>query len=286
MRISFVALLIIFLAACSSIKQPNEPPSKQDADSMLHMAQDLENMHQSKQAKESYQFAMDLYNSHAGIEGQLACLSGLGRLALGENDPSSYQNIVSRMLQIVGEIAPQYEYHVLLLNLFELQGKKDFAGISAIAVLKPEYPPSVKLQLATAKLQADSYLKQATAVMATDLATMAKAYSKTLRKRTAGNPELLSAAWYALAYYYFTTFEYTQALDYLAKVTDLDYRYGNNSGLGHAFWLQGQVERMQHQGDKALASLRKAELIFGTLNDEAALGAVAQEIVRLKGEKP
>jgi tetratricopeptide (TPR) repeat protein len=97
---------------------------------------------------------------------------------------------------------------------------------------------------------------------------------------------LLSAAWYALAYYNFTASDYSLALDYLARVIDWDYRYGNNSGLGHAYWLQGQVEQRQNQGDRGLASLRKAEIIFGAISDEAALEAVTNEIIHLKGDKP
>lgn len=251
---------------------------------MLQLAQELESSRNTKQATESYHYAMRLYESHAGIEGQLACLSGLGRLALAENDRTEYQNIESRMQQIVREIAPDLSYHVLLLNVFDLQRRKDYATISSISVAKPEYPPSVCIQLATAKMQADSYRKLATPLMAKELDKITKAYRKQITKKHTGNPELLSAAWYALGYYHFTASDYAQAQDYLALVKDWDYRYSNNSGLGHAYWLQGQVEHMQNQGDKALASLRKAEIIFGALNDEAALVAVAQEIVRLKGE--
>ncbi|MDD3235371.1 MAG: hypothetical protein PHH43_03505 [Candidatus Cloacimonetes bacterium] len=286
MRISVLFLLLLSMVACSSIKEPAQPQARQDADSMLSLAQGLAASSRSDEARESFSYALQMFEKFAGIDGQLSCLSGLCKLSLAEADIKGYQEIKAKMQDITREIAPELDYHLLLLNIYELQSKQDYAAISALSIAKTDYPLSVKIQLANAKLQADSYLKRGTSDAAKTLNKMALAYKKQLRKQATGNPELVSSAWYALAYYYFSNGDYALAINKLALVTDWDYRWGNNTGLGHAYWLQGQVQRKLNQGDLALASFRKAEIIFGAQNDSAALKAVTNEIIRLKGDEP
>jgi len=278
-------LLMITIAACSSIKEPRHPQAKQDADNMLSFAQELAASSRTNEARESFTHALQMYEKFAGIDGQLSCLSGLCKLDYAEENIKGYQETKTIMQEITNEISPELDYHLLLLNIYELQSKQDYAGISALKTHRTGYPLSVKLQVASAKLQADSYLKQATGDAAKALNKMALAYKKQLKK-SIGNPELVSSAWYALAYYYFSAGDYPLAIDKLALVADWDYRWGNNTGLEHAYWLQGQVQRKLNQGELALASFRKAEIIFAAQNDSAALKAVTNEIIRLKGDEP
>ncbi|GAB1467622.1 hypothetical protein MASR2M64_02980 [Candidatus Cloacimonadota bacterium] len=285
MRISVMFLLHGIMAASSTKREPVQPQASQDADNMLSFAQELADRSRTDEARESFTHALQMYEKFADIDGQLSCLSGLCKLSLAEADIKGYQEIKAKMQDITREIAPELDYHLLLLNIYELQSKQDYAAVSALSIAKTDYPLSVKIQLANAKLQADSYLKLGTPDAAKALNKLAIAYKKQLKKNS-GNPELVSSAWYALAYYYFSVGDYSLAIDKLALVTDWDYRYGNNTGLGHAYWLQGQVQRKLNQGILALASLRKAEIIFGAQNDSAALKAVTNEIIRLKGDEP
>ena len=278
--------MLVGLVACSSIKEPVQPLQKQDADTMLNSGLDMESRGYYDTARGYFQSAQTMYEGIAEVDGVLACLSGNCRLALRSKDDKAYAEHKEYMQEIIDEIAPEYAYHMLLLSIFELQQNKDYTTIVEIATYKPDDPLTAKLQIATVKLQALAYLRPGTAKEAKELESLAKSYRKQLRKKGSGDAELLSSAWYAIAYYHFTRGAYPEALLFTDKVIELDYRYANQDALGHGYWLKGQVEAKRNYKDEALACLRKAELIFRAGNDDTALQGVAEEIYRLKGDTP
>lgn len=286
MRISIIVLLLLSLVACSSLKPPLHPAAKYDADSYLAMAREQEAVGDISAAIKSYSYASGLYSSCADIEGKLSCMAGLGRIAITEGKQKAYQDIANDMKLLVMDTNPVLDYHLLLLKLYELQTRHDYAALSETAMDKTHYPLYARLQISTIKLQADSYLGKSTDSEAKELLGHSKQYRKLLKKQNQHNPELLSAAWHALAYHYYLNEYYTNAKKYISYACDWDYLSGNYKGLGHGYWLKGQIEARQKDKTAALANLRKAEIIFEALQDSAAIQAVKGEIARVKGETP
>lgn len=279
-------MLLLVLTACSTIKGPQIPEARVDADNNLNFALRLESQDQLAPARESYQYAYGIYQSFAGISGQLACLSGLARLDLAEGDSAGYAIHYGEIENFIAETAPALDYYLLLLKVYEKQQVNDFAGVSAISLAKAEYPLADKLKLATAKLQADSYLKQVSPTNVAMLKNLADTFHKQVKKGISTNPELLSTAWYALAYHYFIQGDLAMANRYADSTRDWDYRYGNFSGLGHALWLKGQIAMAEGQTGEALSWFRRAAGIFQALADSKAEAAVQAAIFKLKGVMP
>ena len=234
-------------------------------------------------SREAYQYALELYQSFAGTAGMLGCQSGLARLALAEGENPAFIEHKAKMSHLIMDVAPNLDYYLLLLEVYQLQMVKDYAGISRLAVSRDYYPDEVKLQLATAKMQADCYQNQATGESASSLISQAKRYEKLLKKAKAQDSELLSSSWYALAYYHFGLKNYNAANNYLAKVCQIDYSYGNLNALGHALWLKGQVAKALGDNASALSLFIQAEGIFSATHDNNAETTLQAEIQQLRG---
>ncbi len=274
------------MMGCSSIKEPQQPLRLTDADSMLRNGLELESKGNYQDAGSYYRVAQGMYEEYAKMDGVLACLSGNCRISLLQNLDKSYLEQKEYMQEIIDEVSPELAYYMLLLKLFELQQSKDYASIAEIAVYNDNTPLSAKLQIATAKLQALAYQQSGTVKFAHEVENLAKAYNKQLRKKASGDADLLSSAWYAIAYYHYVNSAFRDAVSYLDKAISSDFRYGNTAGLGHDYWLMGQVEAKRGNRDKALACLRKAEFIFRSGDYSTALQGVTEEIYRLKGDTP
>lgn len=279
-------LFLLILAGCSSVRGPVQPEARFDADNNFNFALRLEAGKQYAPARESYQYAYGIYQSFAGVSGQLACLSGLARLDLAEGDSTAFQLHKQQMEGFISETAPALSYYLLLLQVYQLQQTKSYAEISAIAVSKAEYPLPEKIQLVAARLQAEGYLGKDASATAQELKKLATQFQKQVKKGVSGNPELLSTAWYALAYYYFLTHEPGLAQSYVDSVRDWDYRYGNFSGLGHALWLKGQICLAKGDRVEALSWLRRAEGIFAATQDKQSEAGIHSTIADLKGDLP
>lgn len=263
-----------------------QPSAKLEADNQLNFAMNLEDYGDFEGAKQSYLLAADMYSSFAEPHGRLACHSGLARTAWMESDSTAFYLHKHKMELLINETAPQLSYYLLMLNIFKLQQTGDYYTISNITIPSQDLPVAEKLQLTTAKLQAESYLRTASNSSAIALKKLAQKYQKLFNKGKEADYEPLSSAWYALAYHYYIQRDYATAIKYLDTVCDWDYRYGNFSALGHALWLKGQVLAANNNTGGALASFRRAESIFSTTRDSTSLQAVQSEISKLKGGKP
>jgi hypothetical protein len=274
---------MLIFTACSSIREPVVPEALYDADNNLIFALRLEADKQIEPARQSYLYAYGIYQSFSGVTGQLACLSGLARLDLAEGDIGAFNLHKEQIEGFIRETAPALDYYLVLLQVYQLQQNKDYTSVSSIAINKAEYPLAEKVQLATAKLQADSYLNKPCQETINELKSLAGQYHKQVKKGVSGNYELLSTAWYSLAYHYFLEHNLSLATKYIDYTRDWDYRYGNFSGLGHALWLKGQIANAEGKPKDALSWLRRAEGIFNSLGDKDAETAVQAEIAKLKG---
>jgi hypothetical protein len=286
MRISIAIIVLCCLVACSSLKQPTHPQAKYDADSHFALAQEQEAGGDVTAATKSYSYASELYSSFGSVEGKLSCMTGLARLALQEGNATEYSKAINEMNKLVADTDQSLDYHLLLLKLYEHQTRKDFTGMSATAELKAYYPLHAKLQISTIKLQANSYLGLSSADLAKELLKYCNEYRKQMKKLSWHNTALVSSAWYAVAYHYYLNKDYLNADKYIRDACEWDYRYANYNGLGHGYWLMGQIQAKSNEISAALSNLRKAEIIFEALQDGAAYEAVKGEIARLKGETP
>ncbi len=264
-------LILIILAACSTVKIPVEPQAKIDADNHFRYALQMETNRDFSAAKESYNFLSESYRSFADIKGMLDCLSGLARIELENENEKAYLQYKNQMAEMIQNIAPELSYYLLLLELYNYQLENNYSAISQKAINKLDYPEEVNLKLAIDKLQADSYLAIAEEKQVKELISQSKKIEKQQKKAKYNNPELLSSAWYALSYYYFRTADYKTANFYADKAQDWDYRFGNFPGMAHCLWLKAQISAAENNIPAAKSYWKKAEGIFSSLQDNVSL---------------
>jgi hypothetical protein len=268
-KLLFIILLI--LAACSTVKIPVEPQAKIDADNHFRYALQMETNRDFSAAKESYIFLFESYRSFADTKGMLDCLSGLARIELENENEKAYLQYKNQTAEIIQNIAPELSYYLLLLELYNYQLENNYSAISQMAINKLDYPDEVNLKLAIDKLQADSYLAIAEEKQVKELINLSKKMEKQQKKAKYNDPELLSSAWYALAYYYYRTADYETANFYADKAQDWDYRFGNFRGMAHCLWLKAQIAAAENNIPTAKRYWKKAEGIFSSLQDNVSL---------------
>ena len=268
-KLLFIILLI--LAACSTVKIPVEPQAKIDADNHFRYALQMETNRDFSAAKESYIFLFESYRSFADTKGMLDCLSGLARIELENENEKAYLQYKNQMAEIIQNIAPELSYYLLLLELYNYQLENNYSAISQLAINKLDYPDEVNLKLAIDKLQADSYLAIAEEKQVEELINLSKKIEKQQKKTKYNNPELLSSAWYALSYYYFRTADYKTANFYADKAQDWNYRFGNFPGMAHCLWLKAQISAAENNIPAAKSYWKMAEGIFSSLQDNVSL---------------
>jgi len=145
-KLLFIILLI--LAACSTVKIPVEPQAKIDADNHFRYALQMETNRDFSAAKESYIFLFESYRSFADTKGMLDCLSGLARIELENENEKAYLQYKNQTAEIIQNIAPELSYYLLLLELYNYQLENNYSAISQLAINKLDYPDEVNLKLA------------------------------------------------------------------------------------------------------------------------------------------
>jgi len=285
-RHSWLWLLCLLVFACSNLKLPQHPQVKETADVQLRYALQMEANRDYQGAEDGFNGALDKYYSFGELKGQLACLSGLARLELAAGTSEENNSALKRMEDLIGSTALELDYYLLLFKVHKLQLEKDYRGISQLAVPEKTMPLEESLQLAIAKIQADSYLHISTPQQAKELLKDSKKLHKQIKQRRTNSLELLSSAWYALGYFYHTQKDYAQADKYLDKAMDWDYRFGNLSGLGHCLWLKAKNAAAQAKIHESKSFYTRAEGIFTSLGETDLLQAIRLEMTVLKGESP
>jgi hypothetical protein len=285
MRRNWIWATFFILASCSGFRPPALPQAKLDADSYLNFAQQLEISGDLTGASHNYESAYQQYRSIGDREGQLASRSGIGRIALENGDLTSYETELRTMEQFAALHGEYLDCYPLLLKIHKLMNEKDYASISRVAVAKPNYPKEETLQLKIAKLQADSYLRQATPAQATELEKLSKEHYEHLKKRKSANTELISSAWYALAYYHFSSGNPGPAQGLAEKAADWDYRFGDFRAYGHSLWLMAQIAVSRQDFANARSYYDRALGIFTELADAPSIDRINQEQSALKGDR-
>ncbi|MBP7310137.1 MAG: hypothetical protein KA984_02490 [Candidatus Cloacimonetes bacterium] len=270
MKTLVISLCLLLLAACSSIKPPIEPQAKLDADTYYNQGLKWEAMKRYDDAYTGYYNSLQAYRSIANAQGMASSMCSMARTALVSGELDTFIPCRKDADSYIKEVEPSLGYLIVQLDVFKAQHEKDYTLVSELARYEASYPLDVKLQLASAKLQADTHLGKGSAALASDLEKLASQYRKQLKKK-AGNAELYSLALYSLAFYQYGQKNYDKTLAYLAKSNKIDYEYGNLKALGHGLMLKGQAEMASGKPEDALSSLRRAETIFWELIESDAI---------------
>jgi tetratricopeptide (TPR) repeat protein len=279
-KISFIFIIVILLSSCSRLPKKIVPQAKINADQTLLLAQKSE--HQFENAGLLYQNAWKQYRMMADTEGQLLAISGLGRIALQQQDTLSYQHFKAEMQNIISEISPSKSYHLKLLELNRLHREKKWSEISEIAILDKKAPEFAKMQILAYKIQADTNLKQADEQNLKKLITWQKKFAKKLKKNEYTHPQVVANASYTIAYYYFLQKNFKQAEHFIKEAKKVDYQYGFFYNYAYDLWLEATIAKHRGEAFKAMSLWKQALLIFQEFDDFAMQQKITRDLESLK----
>ncbi len=269
--------VLICMAACSSLRAPQQPEAKSEADNILRFALLQENQG-SPSTLDSYRTALAKYRSFAGIEGELWALAGIARTGMASGDSLEYKASIATMDEIIADIDPNLAYIRTLTDLQILAAQDAWEAMLPLMISYPDAPQIVRTQIMSYGVQARAYLNQPDPAMASELH---KLYGQVLRKaHKKGAEQALCAAnaAYSLACHHYVLQRLGQAMELVETAQQLDYLYGNFRGLGYDLWLLGRIALADADSACAKAAFLKARRIFETLNNTAMLHTLEQEL--------
>ncbi len=278
-------VLLLLLGACSRPAKVRQAPAKASADATLKLAQSLEKKQRTTDSAATYDSALRQYRSFGDLRGEEFALAGLARLAYISEDEKSYLYYRGELVDLVADADPEGAFVPLLLDIHLLQDAGDYARIKELAVDSYDYPISVRVQLLTQALQADSWLKPGFSSPAfDDLERLSKRYRRGMKKDFAKDASVLSAALYAMAYHSFLLKDYRSAQEYVCEAEILDERYENFPALAYDLWLKGNILAADKNTDLAKSEYTRAKSIFSHFGNSEMLSKTEAAIRRLKGE--
>lgn len=286
-NILWALFILLLLSACSKPAKLLQAPSKAAADATLQMAQNLEQKNRLLDSEQTYQSALRQYRCFADLRGEIYSLAGLARLAYIMDKQEDFEHYHARLEYLDTKADPGGAYVRLLLDLYLLQAEQRYSEIQALAIDSYEYPLSIRMQILTHRLQADSYLEPGLDSSSfADLERLSKSYRRQMRKDFTADSSVLSSALYALGYHQYIKTDYHKAQRYLDDVIKLDALYENYSALGYAHWLRARVHEGNKDSRQALADYICASGIFSHFENTEMIAKTDAALRRLEGEQP
>ncbi len=278
-------VVILLLTACSTLKQPVQPQGKINADNTLKLAQDYELQGRYANSIDSYNYSLELYRSFADIEGQMYALSGLARIALAQGDGEAAEQYRQEMQDLTDLVETKYRHILLLYDLHVCHVNKDYSKMGELAKVLPGMSDSIRMQVLTYAVEAEAYLRSLEKHNRNELKSLCAKHSRKPLKKRLINPQILSEAYYSLAYSYFVEADYKRCLGYLKRSNKLDYIYGNFASLGYGYWLQGKALAGTGDVPGATANFLKAQQIFQSFSNFEMITKLEADMEKLaKGE--
>jgi tetratricopeptide (TPR) repeat protein len=280
----FLIALLILLSACSAIPKKIVPQSK------VLVGQFLEQAHK-EELKANYIDALSIYQEaeknavlYNDLNLQLVCLQGQARIHYLNADTTSYQLIVKKMDNLIQSINPRQTYHLIQIRFWEYFRTGNYELIADTDFPQTQLPRNVKIELLSYKLQAHTRLKQPAAVEHDLLSKEISGYLRKYKHSKNMQAELISNAYYALAYYEAGKTNFPKAIIWLKKAIKLDRDYDLYLQLADDYALMGEIyKRMQNQS-LALAYFTIASQIYEKSNHQMDANRIASQIESIRQE--
>ncbi len=280
-----VILIMGLLCSCSTISRKPISIASQKTREFLEQAR-------KEELKQNYIDAMSIYSDAESnsilaneLDLQLISLQGKARISYIHADSLAYAATLESMKQLVTDVRPDLFYRVIQINYWSAFYAKDYALIISKAPDVSQLPLNVRIEILSYLIQAKAQLNLGTS---DDQALMKKAlkrYYVRLNRKLVIQPELLSNAYYSLAYAYASESGYDEALKMLSKAIALDKGYDLYVQLADDFALAGKCELKRNNAIKAKAYLSLALQIYnetGQKNDIKAIETLIYDISRKK----
>jgi hypothetical protein len=263
----FVLLVVsLFFSSCSTISTKHVSQSSQKARLLLEQARREELKNNSLDARELY---MDSeYNSILAndLDLQLISLQGQARIAYDLDDSLAFHRLVSKMTRLVEDIKPELFYRVYQIKVWH-----DFRRGEFIKILS--YDQNLKKLPLNSKIEALSYTLQAKASLQIErsndrnmLIACLKTYNRRIQRKQKIHPDLISNAYYSLAYSDIVDMNFIEADKMICKAIELDKRYDLYINLADDYALAGKSQLLQKNYVKARAYISYAQQLYAVTN--------------------
>jgi len=265
---------IVILSACSSIPRKPISEANQKTRQFLEQAR-------REELKKNFKDALSLYTEAEhnailanDIDLQLISLQGTARIAYLYSDSVRYNSTIGIMQGLVQNVRPTLQYRMLQIKYW-----KDFnsANYTEVLTTTPELsklPLNVRIEILSYIVQAKAKLNIVSVTEQTQLKNALKNYHIRLKRKMTIQPELISNAYYSLAYANASASHYAEAISFLNKSIALDRDYDLYVQLADDYALAGKCEKNRNNLVKAKAHLTIALQIYTETNQAEEVAAI------------
>jgi tetratricopeptide (TPR) repeat protein len=260
--ILYLFLLAVILSSCSTITKRPESQANQKARLFLEQGR-------KEELKQNYPDALSLFKDaeHNSIlanefDLQLISLQGEARIVYLDADTLSFNAIVNRMQELVQNVRNESEYRVLQLKLWKDFHEGNYSKVLEYNINNSSLPLNARIEILSYVIQAKSKLQINHSQEKSKLIASLSRYQIKLKHRSQMQPELISNAYYSLAYSEAAEGNYTKAISWLTKAKVLDRDYDLYIMLADDYALAGKCEMKRNDIAKAKANFTIARQIY------------------------
>jgi hypothetical protein len=280
-----ILIVLLALAGCSVLPKKVVPASKQKAYQFLEQAR-------KEELKANYTDALTIYQEAernailcCDFNAQLVALQGKARISYLAADTTAYLALLSNMSELVSTVNPAFEYRIMQIRFWEYFRSGDYARILQTQYDESKLPFYVRVEVLSYKVQAQAYLRQTNPTDNAKLSDTVKTYYRKFKRSKNLQAEMISNAYYALAFSDASAQQYSKAIYKLKKAMLLDRDYDLYIQLADDYALCGLCEAGLGNVVKARAYYTIAFQMYSVLNIPAQATKMQANIADLTGEK-
>jgi tetratricopeptide (TPR) repeat protein len=268
-----IAVLII-LSACSSIPRKPISEANQKTRQFLEQARREELKKNLKDALSLYTEAEHNAILANDIDLQLISLQGTARIAYLYSDSVRFNSTLGTMQELVQNVRPTLQYRMVQIKYWKDFNSANYPEVLATTPELSKLPLNVRIEILSYIVQAKAKLNLVSVSEQAQLKNAIKNYHIRLKRKMTLQPELISNAYYSLAYANASASNYSGALSYLNKSISLDRDYDLYVQLADDYVLAGKCEKNRNNFVKARAHLTIALQIYTETNQAEEIAAI------------
>lgn len=278
-------IAILILASCSTVQR--KPESQAGIKARLFLEQG-----RREELKQNFSDALNLFKDakHNAIVSnefdlQLISLQGEARIEYINEDSLGYQTTINYMRKLVQDVSPGYKYRIIQIEFWKAFQTHDYNTILESKIDIAKLPLNVRIELLSYIIQTKAKLILSCDQEQAQLKKSILKYKLKLKRKDTLQPELLSNAYYSLAFSEAVANDNAEALSWLSKAISLDRNYDLYIHLAEDFSLAGKCERKRNNLINARANFVIAHQIFMETNQLDEAKAIKQQLDEISGNE-
>ncbi len=265
---SLLLILLLLSLGCSRLPHAQYSQSYTKSTKLISQGILLEKQGKYIDALDCFTLAKHYAKLGNEIELLFLSLQGQIRITVLTGSESSYDNSLQEIRQLNDLYLPagHFHYHQILLWIDFIKG--NYKEVLSNYEKVNNAPPAVKIECLSLYLQSAAAIELESSNSVKDMQNLLKKYKKNTKLI---QPDLLSNAYYSLAYYHYSRGSFTTSVRYLSKAIALDKKNDFYTNLADDYYLMGKNWQKLQNINQTNVYLSYAKYIYQELGNTQQL---------------